>query len=416
MFDGSNIAAWTPLQGAEEKDLWRRLCTLYPAGRNLSLNGSTGLRQMKYEPALDGLRGLAVTIVAVYHANTATLPGGWLGVDIFFVLSGYLITRILLDEISLTHCVNLRQFYIRRFLRLMPAFACLLIAMIPKVIFDDHKNSVDTLQSMIMSATYLMNWNRAFNWVSQGPLGHTWSLAMEEQFYLLWPMILIYISRRKALTWIICALCVEIIWRTYLVYSGASIDRTYNGFDTHSDGLLIGCALAFAVNKFQNIQWSIIARKFVLIPIALIAAAIYAMHIDWAFTQSIGLTLSAISSAWLIVAASQDGFFKRCLSLRPLTYTGKISYGWYLWHYPMLLLLPSKIPHGGTIIIFAASYLVAMASHRFVEMPFLRLKARFEFDGRRRNKATDSVDSMQVARPLAASEDAPLNMSMKGRH
>jgi len=151
---------------------------------------------MKYIPSLDGLRAIAVTSVVIYHANQAYCPGGWAGVDVFFVLSGFLISTILLDEFATSKVIDFRKFYIRRALRLLPAFACLIFVLLIFSLASRH-HRVQDLENILMSAAYLMNWNRAFGWIpgDGGFLGHTWSLSMEEQFYFIWPVTLLLLTR-----------------------------------------------------------------------------------------------------------------------------------------------------------------------------------------------------------------------------
>jgi peptidoglycan/LPS O-acetylase OafA/YrhL len=199
---------------------------------------------LKYEPALDGLRAFAVTGVVLAHAlpGSRYIPGGGIGVDVFFVLSGFLITRILAREISVTGSIDFKLFYMRRLLRLTPPLAFLLLT---ELAFEFLTSSdfATHEKAALMSASYLMNWNRAFNWWPQGNLGHTWSLAIEEQFYLIWPALLIFIYPRRPIRWLSVIIVMVLAWRTYLIHQGASIDRIYNGFDTHSDSLFIGCAV-----------------------------------------------------------------------------------------------------------------------------------------------------------------------------
>lgn len=330
---------------------------------------------MKYDPSLDGLRAIAIGSVVAFHAYPGILPGGWVGVDIFFVLSGYLITRLLSGEIAENGRIGFRRFYARRFLRLTPAFACLLAFELVHAA-TNRAHRVEILQATAISATYLMNWNRAFHWLPQDLLPHTWSLAMEEQFYLLWPLTLTFITPRRPRTWVLGAIILVFAWRCFLAFSGADPERTYNGFDTHSDALLIGCALALTTLG----PWVLkAARAAVAIPLAAMAVMLATMHDQSFFTQTIGLSLTAICAAWIMVVAIDGGWLKRLLSLPPMTYTGRISYGWYLWHYPAIAIIRAHFHNPAAGVVAAAvSYLVAVASFHFVERPFLRLKARFE--------------------------------------
>src|ERR1700722_802034 len=266
---------------------------------------------MKYEPSLDGLRAIAVTSVVVYHANDALLPGGWAGVDVFFVLSGFLISTLLLKEVSTFNTINLRKFYTRRALRLIPALACLIAVLLPISWFSRHYKAQD-FYAIIMSVTYLMNWNRSFGWFpgDGGFLGHTWSLAMEEQFYLIWPGTLIFLTRRRrAAPFLIFGLIALVFsWRLFLVYSGAGPERTYIGFDTHSDALFMGCAIAFVL--FGS-RIKLLLRQTAMIPMVVLALILLTFHWKSSLTQSVGLSLAGLSSSWIMLVALQEGVLKK---------------------------------------------------------------------------------------------------------
>jgi len=330
-----------------------------------------------YKPQLDGLRALAITLVVIYHIDPSLLPGGWIGVDIFFVLSGYLITSILEHELHATSSIAIGNFYVRRLLRLTPAFWLLLAFIMFVDVLFSHK--VDGFRAVFLSAAYLMNWNRAFNWYPQTLLGHTWSLAMEEQFYLVWPLILRGFGRRSPLGFILVTACTVVAWRVYLVWSGAGAERTYNGFDTHSDALLIGCALAFAKSGSSLESLSL---RFGWVPISVILLFSVVLTHDSPFAQSFGLTITAIAAAWLLWATLHDDRIARLFSIKPVVYTGQISYGWYLWHYPAIALGAHLTEKFGRPALFAAAFAtlafaIAGLSHKYVEAPFLRMKSRF---------------------------------------
>ena len=300
-----------------------------------------------------------------------------MGVDVFFVLSGYLITSLLIREINFSGRVALRKFYIRRFLRLTPAFWTLLFVISVMTALFAAKRG-EGFQAVLISAVYLMNWNRAFHLFPEGLLAHTWSLSMEEQFYVLWPSVLLVINHRRPIRWTLIIIAAMTIWRIYLALSGADPDRTYNGFDTHGDALLIGCVLALAP---MALNAAALARTLVALPIIGVILMLREAALQTLFTQTLGLSLASLLSAWLIVGALQPGWFRQVLSVHPLVYTGRISYGWYLWHAPFLL-LGAKSPFlqsgsGKTLLVLMA-YSVAACSYHFVEQPFLRLKSRFE--------------------------------------
>ncbi len=338
---------------------------------------------MKYEPSLDGLRAIAILAVVLFHISNTYVPGGWAGVDIFFVLSGYLITSLLIDEESQQGTINFRNFYLRRLLRLAPALVCLLAFQVAVAIASPNPaHRVDYLRAAVLSGFYLMNWNRAFGWFSEGLLGHTWSLSMEEQFYLLWPLLFLFLRNKNSKRFLFIGIISIIAWRSLLAISGASAERTYNGFDTHSDGLLMGCFIAFM--PWTNVKE--LARKTVTVPAIAILAIFLLLPYDARFTETIGLSIAAFFAAWIVIALQGDSWIKRFLSLKLLVYTGRISYGWYLWHYPILLLAKAHVSaHGRPQVIaldaaiFVFSYLSAMFSFRFIELPFLKIKRHFGF-------------------------------------
>jgi peptidoglycan/LPS O-acetylase OafA/YrhL len=147
---------------------------------------------VRYNPALDGLRAVAVTLVIATHSYHASMPGGWVGVDVFFVLSGYLITSILLRELRQTGGISMSNFYVRRLLRLTPALAVLVMFQLVRTAFSH--NASEIREATLIGALYLENWNNVFQFGPHDVMGHTWSLAVEEQFYWLWPLTLLILS------------------------------------------------------------------------------------------------------------------------------------------------------------------------------------------------------------------------------
>ncbi len=331
---------------------------------------------MEYRRSLDGMRGVAVAAVVAYHVDIyrahKIFPGGWAGVDVFFVLSGFLISAILLKEMDQFGRIDMRDFYYRRVIRLAPALLLLLVVLAGVSVIDKAARPQD-FTNILLSLTYLMNWWRAFSSTpgTGGFLGHTWSLSVEEQFYTLWPVtVLLLVRARKQASLIIAALiAVAILWRGYLVAHGATYERTYNGFDTHADPILIGCLIAFLPGVITKSRRY--ASRFVIIPILTLAVILLKMHLFSRYGQYIGVTASAACAAWILVATFEDGFVTRALSFKPLVYTGRISYGWYLWHYPVLFVAnhAHRMSTVENVVLVLATYLIAMASFHFVERP-----------------------------------------------
>lgn len=323
---------------------------------------------MKYDPALDGIRTIAISAVVVYHFNGRLLPGGWAGVDLFFVLSGYLITTVLMDEIRTKGRISVYNFYRNRFLRLAPAFAFLLVALSVDVALNKSPKT-EYLEAIGISAVYLMNLNRIFDWFPEWCLGHTWSLAMEEQFYLLWPAILVFINRKIPIFWISLAITSVVSWKCYLAIQGVSPGRINNGFDTHGDALLMGCVISFFSKRWDLNEVS----KTWAAPSLLIAALFFALPAQSAFAEVSWLTIAALTSSWLIVASKGPSPLRSFLCLTPLVFTGRISYGWYLWHYPALVFF-EKYGILARLAALVLSYAMAVFSYYAIERFFIRLK------------------------------------------
>ncbi len=326
---------------------------------------------MHRQMSLDGLRAYAILMVVAYHTATSQLPGGWMGVDLFFVLSGFLITRNLCAEQALAGRIDIGRFYLRRALRLLPAFTALLAFELLRALAEPaHQRAI--LGSIGLAASYMMNWNRAFDWAPQGYLGHSWSLAMEEQFYLLWPLLLVLL-RRRALPWLVVGLVAITLWRQHLVLAGASFERTYNGFDTHADGLVLGAVLALLPGRAALVRQ---AGRSVLLPIGVLAGMGLTMPLYSVTTQAFGLSLSGLAAGWIVLAALHQGWFARLLSHPLAVYVGRISYGWYLWHFPLIQIGAQYGGPAGKAAAAIGSLPIAMLSYHVIEAPFLRHKRR----------------------------------------
>ncbi len=343
--------------------------------------------RLAYVPELDGLRAVAIGAVLLVHTMPAYFPGGFVGVDIFFVLSGYLITTILCREFEREGRIRLGDFYMRRALRLMPAlFAMLgvyaLILVVCRFVLADASFVRYHALAVLSAALYVMNWTQAFGIGTGGYLEHTWSLGIEEQFYILWPLILITLLRRKSrnFAWKTVLVLILIVtgWRVLLAFEGDSPKHLYVGLDTRIDTLLIGCLLALApLRRFQAI-----ASRFSLIPVLLLAAV--AMTLSWKshFVCTLGFTAIALCAAWTIMVAmtgEADGVLRRFLRWTPLNYCGRISYGFYLWHLPIAHIVAQHLAGGFENLLATGSLTLAVAalSYHVLELPFLRLGRRF---------------------------------------
>src|SRR5438105_10401033 len=200
-------------------------------------------------PELTGLRGIAIIMVVIYHGAWPRAVGASLGVDIFFVLSGFLITSLLVREAQSAGSISLKNFYMRRVLRLLPALILMLVGItLYSLFFMSAEMFRHTFLDAIAAIFYSTNWIRAFS-LNDSILGHTWSLSIEEQFYILWPAIFIFVTRRRSsrLRFVLIAILVlaPLFLRALMQHNGVSPFRIYNGLDTRADDLMVGCFLSF---------------------------------------------------------------------------------------------------------------------------------------------------------------------------
>ena len=344
-----------------------------------------------YKPELDGLRAVAVSFVALDHYLPMIFPGGFVGVDLFFVLSGFLITSLLANELGDTGGVNLKAFYWKRALRLTPAlFAMLslyLCGIIVYVAWSHKFQFAEThLWAISAAATYLMNWNLALGIGTGGFIEHTWTLGIEEQFYLIWPLLLIFLWRRltRIELGIFCFLLILLSsgWRMYLWYhhlgtvpASQSAMRIYMGFDTRADSLLVGCFLALFPLK-ETLRERIASS--VGLPIVSIVISLFLMTWDGAPYQ-LGSCLVAVCAGWIVVAVltNRQSLVARGLRLRPMIYFGRISYGFYLWHEPIWFALGWFVPNlefTQAALAMTLSFAASASSYHLMEVPLRRYR------------------------------------------
>jgi peptidoglycan/LPS O-acetylase OafA/YrhL len=314
-----------------------------------------------YVPAFDGIRGIAILPVMCLHVGAVSLPNGnllfqlsrgWYGVDLFFVLSGFLITWILDAEIAATGTINLKHFYRRRASRLAPAYiSTLSVLLIGTAILERSElSAVPRVVPWLLTYTY--NYEVAVGRPHFTILVVLWSLCVEEQFYLAWPWILRRLGRRQALWFCVCAILVLTVYRTVLFavlnggdfshVTGASASRIYFGTDTRVGVILTGCALALSINDPSTRRWwDRIEKSYAFPMLALIADCICVAFITGGSPSSaswrsatVGYTLAAFTTAMVIAAvfAQPRSIVARMLSWRPLVELGRISYGTYLFH------------------------------------------------------------------------------------
>jgi peptidoglycan/LPS O-acetylase OafA/YrhL len=345
-----------------------------------------------YRPGLDGLRAVAVLAVVAYHQDLGWAPGGFLGVDIFFVLSGYLITGILCADWDRRGRLDLRRFWIRRARRLLPALVVLVVAVCAAATLLDRGQLHGLRGDVPAAASYTSNWwqlaadhSYFARFAPPSLLQHLWSLAVEEQFYLLWPLLLAlglrFLPRRGLAPAIAGAAACSAVAMAALHQPGADPSRVYLGTDTHAFGLLLGAALAVALPPGRlAARPRAGTRRLLDAAGALSAAAVVAgiVGLDQLGTATYrgGLGLVAVASAGLVaVAACPATRTARILGVRPLRWLGARSYALYLWHWPILVLTqdalgPTAAAHApvrlGTLALAVG---LAAASWTLIEHP-----------------------------------------------
>jgi peptidoglycan/LPS O-acetylase OafA/YrhL len=321
-----------------------------------------------YKPALDGLRACAVMPVLLFHSSVPGFGWGWIGVDLFFVLSGYLITATLLKEHIETGRIAFGSFYRRRALRLFPALAlmCGGFAASAAAFFPQ----IDWPREVLPVALYYANWTRAADLLMPFYLGHTWSLAIEEQFYLVWPLLLcgILLLGRRPLHIIVVLIVAIACWRIALYVAGATPQRLYNGSDTRADALLIGAALAVMPNA-RPPAWLWLPATAVIVGLPA------RFNWDTGVMVVAGFAAVSLSSAILLACTLSNVALARAIAAAPLVWIGKRSYGLYLYHFPIMVIARQQFhvtawPAVATATI-GGTFVAAALSYRFVEKPFL---------------------------------------------
>jgi len=341
-----------------------------------------------YRPALDGLRGTMTLGVMAAHIKESWCPGSFVYMDTFFIMSAYLITALLLKGWRRDGRIQFTRFYYRRALRLFPANYVMLavFAVAAWLLLDDFGGH---LKQIAVAGLYVSNWTRAFEVPMPQFLGHTWSLSIEEQYYLLWPLLLAGLLKcfglRKRTLMVVLAVAFGFaLWRSWLSFDGASIARLYNGTDTRADALLLGCALGIALALPQirdNValqRW--VARMAMPIVVALLVAG-YTLQWEMRAMYAGGSFVFSLLSTLLVAALAlpQVTLAHRLFSVPPLVFLGRICYGLYIWHFPIYNVLRVAFgmeTWGVALIGVPLTFAFAIASYLLIERPFLAMKDR----------------------------------------
>lgn len=354
---------------------------------------------MKHVPGLDGIRGVAVAAVVAYHLRY--LSGGFLGVDVFFVLSGFLITSLLLVEVTGTGRINARRFWGRRIRRLVPAVLVLVpVVMALAWAVRWPRTRLDSLAwDAFSTLTWWANWRQASGtsyWDADtpSPFRHAWSLAIEEQFYLLWPLLLIVaatLARRRGrsmATWVgvtaAVGFALSSLWHVVLAHrlDPSELSRVYVGTDTRVLAPLAGCALACVwirvgprlAHSVRSVWWDLVAVTAVVV----LATMVVTVRVSSASLYRNGGFVVAAVAAVALVATTLSGRSRltRLAELGPVRWLGLRSYGIYLWSWPLQVMAEQRFPeadrHLVAVAVVITSLVVAEISFRLVEDPIRR--------------------------------------------
>jgi peptidoglycan/LPS O-acetylase OafA/YrhL len=340
----------------------------------------------RYLPALDGLRACAVMGVLLYHADISWASGGFLGVDLFFVLSGFLITTLVCERRGEPH--GLRRFYARRALRLLPAVMLLLVANL--VVEVGRGGGWDRpLNSMLIVLTYTTNWAELHGWLFSHSLTHLWSLAIEEQFYLVWPLLLLgglrlAATRRVMAVFALVLAALGTMWCLHLWLDGVSWLGIYIRTEVRAPEILVGAALAlFRIDVVMARTSRTVRSVLATAALAALGVASVAIAPDAEILYVGGFVVVAVL-AGLVITAEAGGpwLAHRVLASRPLVVVGRLSYSLYLWHFFVFVVVMEEVPDWPVAARVACAWAVtavaATASSVLVERPALRRKARLE--------------------------------------
>ncbi|HEY1830028.1 MAG TPA: acyltransferase family protein [Acidimicrobiales bacterium] len=375
----------------------------------MTVAGETGPRAtsgIAYIPALDGIRGVAIIVIMGYHGGVFFTSGGFYSLDTFFALSGFLITTLLVSEHQRTGAIRLSRFWVRRARRLLPGLLLMLLGVALFAAFLVSAGTYPTLRGDgLASLFYVANWHfiaTGSNYFDQtaltSPLTHMWSLAVEEQFYLVWPLVvlgLFSLTRSRRLLLAVCVVgALASALEMALLYSVANVNRIYYGTDTRAQSLLVGAALAVGLSLWADRRsseqedgttWELHTSRSRRLALLIGLGGVAGSLILWitvsyndAFAYRGGFLLAALATSGVLfsVVTVQRSILARALTWTPLRYVGRISYGMYLWHFPLFTYLDGARVHVTGYPLFfvrvAATLVIATASYYLVELPIRR--------------------------------------------
>ncbi len=353
------------------------------------------VRRFGHYPALDGLRGVSILAVLLFHGLIIGGGASFIAVNTFFVLSGFLITSILLEEWDHRHDLSLRKFYMRRALRLLPALIAMLVVFcIVGFAADPLKRALREFYEALRALFYCTNWAIIYH-IRPLALNHTWSLSVEEQFYLVWPLLLLLLLRKNSPSslacWVALGVCLAVLDRICCAVLGSenlsgnilpvNPLRLEYGSDTRADSLLVGCLAAVLLffgmlpgtPRFKGaLRWGALASIAGLIGFDFAPPqARWMVFIGW-------LAISLLAAIIILqIVHAPGGPLQWILASPPLVFLGKISYGLYVWHFPIRQAMIYHAWRYNKLTYLVVSFAAALLSYYLLERPALRLKTRF---------------------------------------
>jgi peptidoglycan/LPS O-acetylase OafA/YrhL len=342
--------------------------------------------------ALDGLRGLSIIVVILYHSGVVS--GGWIGVEVFFVLSGYLITTLLLLELDGTGRIDVVAFWKRRARRLLPGIGLLLVLIGLYTAWFSERTSSTIDLDIFGVLTYTSNWTTIAGdgywatFATPSPLRHMWSLAVEEQFYLVFPLLALWLLLPRRRRWAVPTLTTAALAWQVAATSFFDINRVYLGTDTRAFGLLAGATAAVALHETRSRRantgpgtqrWQPMAGLAAIVVLA-VGVVVLSEDTDGLFRGPFQLVVcAAVALTTVIADRDRSGWLGHALSAGPLVHIGRWSYGIYLFHWPILIALEPGTPKQPWLLALAVSALaipLAALSFRWIEVPIMRTGLR----------------------------------------
>lgn len=346
--------------------------------------------RLGYQAAFDGLRAVAIALVIGFH-YFETPRGGELGVDLFFVLSGFLITVLLIEEMRESGSISLRRFYLRRALRLMPALGALIGTFLTVAVAGQALGLnvaaplSGALRAAVYGLTYTGNVGLIFDTFPR-EMHHLWSLAVEEQFYVVWPLVLATLAAAVGLRKIalgaaaVATALVTVRWITQPQHLQWGFDV---GMVTRFDSILIGCVAGVAFCSAERRRLLLVATRRSVVTVAAVVAVALVLAGELDVTDGTSALFSIAAALLLLSVIDGRGVLGRVAATPPFVFTGRISYALYLWHFPILVwaertrVMEFAGRTAGVLIALTATVAAATSSYYLVERPFLRLKRRF---------------------------------------